>query len=82
MLADRILPLKPGETGSSFGPAFEINLPRPRNKSLFNTDPDYKRLRNEITRYFLDLQALKNIEKSLEEIFLPDIKPVVLEREL
>jgi nitrate/nitrite transport system ATP-binding protein len=82
LLADRILPLKPGENGATLGPAFEVSLPRPRDKSYFNTDPSYRKLRNEVSRYFLDLQALKNLEQSLENIQLPDLKPVQLEATL
>lgn len=78
LLADRILPLKPGAEGASLGPAFEVSLPRPRDKKKFNTEDEYKRLRNEITRYFLDLQSLKRLEQSLEELVLPDLKPVSL----
>ena len=78
LLADRILPLKPGADGASLGPAFDVSFARPRDRHQFNTDPEFKRLRNEITRYFLDLQALKNLECAVDEIVLPDIQPVRL----
>ncbi len=78
LLADRIVPLKPGTEGATFGPAFEISLARPRDKNKFNDDAEYRHLRNEITRYFLDLQSLKRLEESLEEWVLPDLKPIAL----
>ena len=78
LLADRIVPLKPGSEGASLGPAFDISLSRPRDKNKFNTDSEYRHLRNEITRYFLDLQSLNRIEQSWEERVLPDLNPIAL----
>ena len=78
LLADRIVPLKPGSDGASLGPDFEVKLPRPRDKAGLNNNPEYRRLRHDITRYFLDLQSLRRLEQSLEEIELPDLKPVSL----
>lgn len=77
LLADRIIPLEPGIEGATLGSAFKIPLSRPRDKENFNTDYDYRHLRNEITKYFVDLQSLRQLEKSLEEIILPDLKPMV-----
>ncbi len=78
LLADRIIPLKPEAEGASLGPAFDVRLPRPRDKDNFNHDAEYRRLRTEITRYFLELQSLRRVEQTAETIVLPELKPVSL----
>jgi nitrate/nitrite transport system ATP-binding protein len=52
LMADRVIPLRPGP-GATFGPEFAIDLPRPRQRAEMNHDPEFKRLRNEITQYLL-----------------------------
>lgn len=78
LLADRIVPLEPGIDGATLGPAFPVSLDRPREKKKFNSDTEYKRLRHDITTYFMELSELRRLEESLEDVILPDIKPVVL----
>jgi nitrate/nitrite transport system ATP-binding protein len=56
LLADRIVPLTPGPR-ATLGPAFPVELPRPRERVRLNQDPSYTTLRNEVTRYFLRLRA-------------------------
>lgn len=56
LLADRIIPLKPGP-GATLGPVFEVALERPRSKKDFNRDPHYMRLRNDLTKYLLSLRC-------------------------
>ncbi len=55
LLADRIIPLNPGP-GATLGPDFPVNIPRPRNKKNFNSDENYKKLRNGITKHLLDIR--------------------------
>jgi len=50
LLADRIVPLRPGPR-ASLGPAFAVPLARPRDRAAVNHDPEFKRIRNEITHY-------------------------------
>lgn len=78
LLADRIVPLKPGIEGSCLGPVFEVSLSRPRDKGKFNSDPAYRRLRNEITRYFLDLKTLRRADDFREDLELPDLSPITV----
>jgi len=53
-LADRIIPMTLGPN-ATLGPEFKINLPRPRDKAEMNRNPEFKRLRNEITKYLMDI---------------------------
>lgn len=50
LLADRILPLKPGPS-ATLGDEFLVDLERPRDRSGLNHDPKFKKLRNEIVSY-------------------------------
>ncbi|MCA9398226.1 MAG: ABC transporter ATP-binding protein, partial [Candidatus Omnitrophica bacterium] len=77
ILADKIIPLKPGPK-ASLGPVFEVDLKRPRNRSEMNHDPRYKVLRNEITKYLLDLKEQQKIDEEFAKIKLPDLSPISL----
>ncbi|MEQ8397623.1 ABC transporter ATP-binding protein [Thalassobaculum sp.] len=74
LLADRIIPLTPGPN-ATLGPAFKVEMPRPRDRSAMNSSPAFKRLRARITQYLLDL----GIERSGEDdgtLALPDVTPI------
>jgi nitrate/nitrite transport system ATP-binding protein len=73
-MADRVIPLQPGP-GACFGPAFSIDLPRPRDRTALNHDEDFKRLRAEITRYLLAIGMERNLTESGDKIKLPDVRP-------
>ena len=49
LLADRIIPLKPGPH-ATLGREFRVDLPRPRSRKAVNHDDTFKSLRAEITR--------------------------------
>ena len=74
LLADRIIPLKPGPC-ATLGPAFEVKLQRPRNKKSFNTDSNYKKLRNTIIEYLTDIRNQSRRESPFEPVTLPNLKP-------
>ncbi len=76
LLADRIIPLNPGP-GATLGPAFKVDLPRPRDRSAVNHDPDFKRLRAEITEYLMAVGVERNAEAGHARL-LPDVAPVSL----
>lgn len=50
LLADRVVPLKPGPR-ATLGPAFKVELQRPRDKKALNADPTFRHLRNELIHY-------------------------------
>jgi nitrate/nitrite transport system ATP-binding protein len=56
LLADRIVPLNPDGT---LGPAYEVAIPRPRDRLALNHDTTFKRLRADITRHLMEAGELK-----------------------
>lgn len=72
-LADRIIPLKPGPN-ATLGPEFKIDIERPRDKTALNDNPNYKKTRNAIIEYLMDIgESRKSV--SQEEFVLPEIAP-------
>ena len=76
-LADRIVLLKPGP-GATIGASFTVDLTRPRNKTALNSDPYYKKLRNEIIEYLIDVGSQRDHKGEAEQFVLPDLEPVAL----
>ena len=74
LLADRIIPLNPGPN-ATLGPEFRVDLTRPRERTAMNHDPDFKRLRAEVTQYLMrvGMERGANVEDS---ITLPNIVPI------
>ncbi|MEQ9335409.1 ABC transporter ATP-binding protein [Thalassobaculum sp.] len=79
LLADRIIPLTPAPArsglGATLGPAFKVDMPRPRDRTAMNASPAFKRLRARVTQYLLDL----SIERTSEgdgTLVLPDVTPI------
>lgn len=88
LLADRVIPLKPGPR-ATLGPSFEVNLPRPRNRTELNSNDDFKKTRNELIRYLSDCRDESRKQAAIEEkptdkddgepdSLLPDIQPLDL----
>jgi nitrate/nitrite transport system ATP-binding protein len=73
-MADRVIPLNPGPD-ATFGPDFHINIERPRDRTALNHNPEFKRLRAEITRYLMDIGMEKNKDSGGDKIVLPNVKP-------
>jgi nitrate/nitrite transport system ATP-binding protein len=53
IVADRIVPLETGP-GASLGPSFDVAIERPRERKSINHDPNFRRLRQEITAWLID----------------------------
>ncbi|UWQ40990.1 ABC transporter ATP-binding protein [Leisingera aquaemixtae] len=70
LLADRIIALNPD---GSLGEAFQVTIPRPRDRSAMNTDETFKRLRAEVTSYLMDVGIKGRIEGSK---ILPNVTPI------
>jgi nitrate/nitrite transport system ATP-binding protein len=79
LLADRIVPLEPGPR-ASLGPSFPVEVRRPRDRAAVNHDPEFRRIRNEVTRYLLDMQSRNGGKASARGIELPDLAPIDLTR--
>lgn len=72
LLADRIIPLNPGPN-ATFGPDFEVNIPRPRERTAMNHDPAFKKLRADVTSYLMGVGFKAKADGSRT---LPGIEPV------
>ncbi|GAA4278436.1 ABC transporter ATP-binding protein [Aquimarina mytili] len=75
LMADRIIPLKPGPK-ATLGPEYNINLERPRDKTALNHNEEYKKLRNSIMEYLIQIGEQRASKKE-NNYALPDIKPVI-----
>ncbi len=78
LLADRIIPLKPGP-GASLGPSFPVPLERPRDRTQLNHDPDFKKIRTQVTQYLLDVGRTERPAARRADLRLPDLAPLDLE---
>lgn len=69
LLADRIIPLNPGPN-ATFGPAYEVNIPRPRERTAMNHNAAFKKLRADVTSYLMQVGFEAKIEgtRTLPEV--------------
>lgn len=74
IMADRVIPLNPGPD-ATLGPAFTIDLARPRDRTALNHDEEFKRLRAEITRYLMHVGMEKASQDGTDKIVLPNVRP-------
>lgn len=74
LLADRIIPLTLAPQ-ATLGPAFEVKLERPRDRTQLNQDPAFKQIRNDITRYMIKLNDEIKQRSAATEFVLPALKP-------
>lgn len=72
-MADRIIPLKPGPK-ATLGPEFSINIQRPRDKTALNDNPVYKKTRNAIIEYLMDIGEERKTATGID-YHLPDLSP-------
>ncbi|MBX2855617.1 MAG: nitrate ABC transporter ATP-binding protein [Rhodobacteraceae bacterium] len=70
LLADRIIPLNPDGT---LAEAFEVNLPRPRDRAAINHNPAFKQLRGRVTQYLMDVGIAAKVEGAR---ILPNVTPI------
>ena len=74
LLADRIIPLTPGP-GATLGPAFKVDLPRPRDRTAVNHDPAFKALRASVTNYLMEAGESAKAA-STEDRLAPNVTPI------
>lgn len=77
LMADRIVPLTPGPK-ATLGREFAVTLPRPRDRTTLNFNPDFKKLRNEVTRYMMQNNEEAKQLRVADDIQLPELKPIAL----
>lgn len=75
LMADRVIALKPGPR-ATLGPEYKINLERPRDKTALNHNDQYKKLRNNIIEYLIQIGEQRASKKETTYM-LPDIKPQI-----
>ncbi len=75
LLADRIIPLLPGPK-ATLGKEFKVDIPRPRSRSLINQDPNFKRLRQDVTGYLMDVVADRSASAPTTARTLPNVVPI------
>jgi len=75
LMADRIVPLTMGPE-ATLDPAFPVNLARPRNRTTLNTNPEFRHLRGEISRYMVNLNEESKALKARQVVDLPEIMPI------
>ena len=72
-MADRIIPLRPGPK-ATLGPEFKIDIERPRDKTALNDNPNFKKTRNAIIEYLMDIGNERKSVSQMEYV-LPDVSP-------
>lgn len=72
-MADRIIPLRPGPN-ATLGPEFKIDIERPRDKTELNDNPNFKKTRNAIIEYLMDIGNERKSEA--QKVYtLPELSP-------
>jgi len=75
LMADRIIPLTIGPK-ATLGDEFKIPLSRPRNRTTLNSSNEYKKLKRNITKYMLRMNAenskIKTSDSSIPSVFKID----------
>lgn len=74
IMADRIVPLTPGPS-AAFGKEFKVTLSRPRDRATLNFNPEFKSLRNDVTRYMMGLDKDASRLHETTSLPLPDLQP-------
>lgn len=77
-MADRIIPLRPGPK-ATLGPEFVVNIDRPRDKTELNNNDNFKKLRNSILEFLIQIGNERKA-KATNKYVLPDLKPILRTR--
>lgn len=74
-MADRVIPLRPGPN-ATLGPEFEITIERPRDKIAMNHLDAFKKSRNEIIEYLMEIGQERTAGMEIATYELPDLMPL------
>ncbi|MCW2120962.1 ABC transporter ATP-binding protein [Flavobacterium sp. 7A] len=74
-MADRVIPLRPGPK-ATLGPEFDIAIERPRNKIALNHNDNFKKLRNKIIEYLMEIGQERTAGLEVTQYELPDLVPM------
>jgi nitrate/nitrite transport system ATP-binding protein len=75
LMADRIVALTPGPN-ATLGESFAVTLKQPRDRTTLNFNPEFKMLRNTVTRYLMEINADAKQQSVADDVPLPDLVPV------
>lgn len=74
LMADRIVALTPGPK-ATLGESFPVTLERPRDRTTLNFNPEFKKLRNTVTRHMVNInQEAKQLRRTVN-VELPELTP-------
>ncbi|KQB42157.1 Taurine-transporting ATPase [Flavobacterium daejeonense] len=74
-MADKVIPLRPGPK-ATLGPEFDIKIDRPRDKTALNHNDNFKKLRNSIIEYLMEIGAERTAGQEVSAYELPDLVPL------
>ena len=74
LLADRVVPLTMGPR-ATLATSFDVTLERPRDRTALNHDPEFKRLKAEITGYLMKLNHEAKALRVDEQLEMPNVLP-------
>lgn len=75
LMADRIVPLTPGPS-ATLAHDFTVDLERPRDRTTLNFNPVFKKLRNEVSGFMMELNEDAKSLRVANDVKLPDLEPV------
>lgn len=75
LLADRVIPLKPGPR-ATLGTEFPIGFKRPRDKAAINADLNFKKERNAINGYLMEIGKHRTVANA-KKYDLPVLEPIL-----
>ena len=74
LMADRIVALTPGPN-ATLGESFPVAFERPRDRTTLNFNPEFRRLRNEVTNYMTAINEEAKAIRQARDFELPDLQP-------
>lgn len=77
LMADRIIPLTPGPS-ATLERSFPVTLDRPRDRTTLNFNPAFKKLRNQVSTFMMDLNQEAKALRVETTYRLPDLEPADL----
>lgn len=75
LMADRIVPLTMGPE-ATLDKAFPVNLSRPRNRTTLNTNPEFRKLRSNISKFMVNLNEESKVGEKDTLVELPSVMPL------
>lgn len=79
LMADRIAPLTPSPS-ATLARAFPVTLDRPRDRATLNFNPQFKKLRNRVSTFMMDLNHEAKQTRVETTYTLPDLQPLGLHK--